>query len=168
MSCRIKGYPSIEIVVYFHVFRADSYYISTRTYKLLVSNYPGGNADMKEKQTIDKQTAILFLEIIAVVAILGALAAVAIPHAEQMIYMNRVEAREKELHYIQTAVDEMLYDSKTGSLEPVGPVADLNQVKTRDSQPLVLADYLMGGDDCIKSGCSYLFTADGTVVQMMP
>lgn len=123
---------------------------------------------MKDKRTKDKETAILFIEIIAVVIILSILSAVAIPHVGQMIYKSKAEARDAELHNIQTAVTEMLYDSSAGTLEPVGPVDDLKQVKTRDPQPLVLSDYLMGEEECIKSGCSYLFTSDGTVVQMMP
>jgi Tfp pilus assembly protein PilE len=123
---------------------------------------------MHEKQIQDKQTAIIFVEIIAVVAILSVLLAVTIPHVGQMIYQSKAEARNAELHEIQTAVSEMLYDSTSGVLEPVGPVNDLNQVKTRDPQPLVLSNYLTGGEEDIKSGCSYLFTSDGTVVQMMP
>jgi Tfp pilus assembly protein PilE len=116
----------------------------------------------------EKQTALIFIEIFAVVAILSVLSAVAIPHAGKMIYQSKMESRQTELHDIQTAVTEMLYDSNSGSLEPVGPVNDLKQVKTRDPQPLVLSDYLLGGAVCLKSGCFYLFTADGTVVQMMP
>jgi type II secretory pathway pseudopilin PulG len=123
---------------------------------------------MVEKQIQDKQTAIIFFEIIAVVAILSVLLAVAIPHVGQMINQSKTDARNVELHNIQTAVSEMLYDSTSGAIEPVGPVNDLEQVKTRDSQPLVLSDYIMDGEKCIKTGCSYLFTSDGTVVQMMP
>lgn len=157
-------------------FKAERYYISTRTYKLQVTRtfkllegyISGGNTDMSEKQIQDKQSAILFIESIAVVAILSILMAVTIPHIGQMIYQSKAEARNAELLDIQSAVTEMLYDSTSGVLEPVGPVDDLKQVKTRDAQPLVLSDYLLDGDDCIKSGCSYLFTADGTVVQMMP
>jgi type II secretory pathway pseudopilin PulG len=116
----------------------------------------------------EKQTATIFIEILAVVAILSALSAVAIPHVGQMIYKSKLDARQAEFHNIQTAVTEMLYDSKAGALQPIGPVIDLKQVKTRDPQPLVLADYVVGGAVNLKSGCSYLFTADGTVVQMMP
>jgi Tfp pilus assembly protein PilE len=116
----------------------------------------------------EKQTALFFIEIFAVVAILSVLAAVAVPHAGQMVYQSKLQAREAELHHIQSAVTEMLYASTSGSLEPVGPVNDLKQVKTRDPQPLVLSDYLVGWSGCLDSGCTYLFTADGTVVQMMP
>jgi Tfp pilus assembly protein PilE len=135
---------------------------------LYAGDESGGNTKMQEEETQSKQTAILFIEIIAVVAILCVLFAIAIPHVGQMIYQSKIEARNAELHDIQTAVTEMLYDSNSGTLEPIGPVDDLKQVKTRDPQPLVLADYLLSGAGGIKSGCSYLFTADGTVVQMMP
>jgi Tfp pilus assembly major pilin PilA len=115
----------------------------------------------------EKQTALVFIEMFVVVAILGILSAVAIPHVGQMIYKSKAEASYAELHNIQTAVTEMLCDSNAGTLEPVGPVNDLKQVKTRDPQPLILADYLMAETNYLKSGCLYCFTADGTVMQMM-
>jgi hypothetical protein len=115
----------------------------------------------------EKQVAGLFLGIFLVVAILGILSAIAVPHVSQMIHKSKVEAWETEYQNIQTAVAEMLLDSTCGTLEPIGPTADMSKVHTRDATPLVLADYLLG-DDSLKSGCSYAFTANGTVVQVIP
>ena len=117
----------------------------------------------------DKQVAGLFLEIFVVVVMLGTLSAIAIPHVSQMIHKSKVEARETEYQDITIAVAEMLLDSNSGTLEPIGPTTDMSTVHTRgDDTPLVLSDYLLGGKETLTLGCSYAFTADGTVLQMMP
>jgi len=110
-----------------------------------------------------------FYETVAVVVILGILAAVAIPDIGRMVGKSKSESYESELHHIQTAVTQMLTDSATGALQPVGPTADMGQVKTSDTPPLVLTDYLHGLDEnSVRSGCNYIFTANGTVAQMLP
>jgi len=117
----------------------------------------------------EKQAAGFFLEIFIVVAILGILSAIAVPHVGQMLDKAGVSSRESELHNIQTAVIQMMTDSNTVTLEPVGPTADMSEVRTSDSPPLVLKDYLLGPDsDLLKSGCKYTFTADGHVTQVLP
>lgn len=117
----------------------------------------------------ERQATGLFLEIFVVMAILGILSAIAIPHVGQMINKSKVESREVELHNIHTAVTEMLYDSPTRTLEPVGPTVDMSQVYTRDTPPLVLSDYLLGlNGNSLKLSCSYIFNADGTVTQVLP
>ena len=117
----------------------------------------------------EKKAAGIFLEIFIVMAILGALFAIAIPRVGQMIHKAEATSQESELQNIQTAVIEMLYDSTTGTLEPVGPTADMSEVRTSDTPPLVLADYLLGLDGgSLNSRCNYTFAADGTVTQILP
>jgi Tfp pilus assembly protein PilE len=117
----------------------------------------------------ERQVAGLFLEIFLVVTILGILSAIAIPHVGQMINKSKIESRETELHNIQTAVIELLYDSTSKTLEPTGPTDDMHQVRTRDTPPLFLSDYLLGlNGNSLKLGCRYIFDADGTVTQVAP
>jgi len=117
----------------------------------------------------DRAASGFFLEAVAVVAILGLLSAVAIPNIGQLVGKGKVESGESEYHNIQTAVIEMLTDSATGTLQPVGPTADMGQVRTSDTPPLVLTDYLLGIDGTsVRSGCTYTFAADGTVTQIPP
>jgi type II secretory pathway pseudopilin PulG len=120
--------------------------------------------------TVQERTARgFFIEIVAVVAILGFLSAIAIPNVGKLIGNGKIESYESELHNIQTAVTAMLTDSATGTLRPVGPTADMSQVQTSDTPPLVLTDYLVCLDEAIvKSGCTYTFTANGTVTQITP
>jgi type II secretory pathway pseudopilin PulG len=117
----------------------------------------------------DKQVASIFLEIFVVAVILGVLSAVAIPQVGQMMNKSKFVSRETEFQNIQTAVTEMLEDSITGMLEPVGPTADMGRVHTTDMPPLVLKDYLLGvKDGSVRLGCNYAFTADGTINQIVP
>ena len=111
------------------------------------------------------------VELLVVVAILGALAAVAIPNVGNFIGKGKTESYETELHNIQTAVMAMLAESTTGLLTPVTTATDdMDTVQTTDTTPLVLSDYVTGlnADGTVKSGCTYTFAADGTIVQTTP
>ena len=120
------------------------------------------------------------VELLVVVAIIGVLAAVAVPNVGKFIGRGKTEAYATELHNVQTAVLAMLAESSTAQLTAVTtPTTDMSAVKTTDTTPLVLTAYMTGlGDDpatsgtpettCVKSGCSYTFTADGTVAQETP
>ena len=117
----------------------------------------------------EKQAAGFFLEILVVVVILGLLSAVALPHVGQMFGKSKAVSLETEFQNIQTAVTEMLCDSETGTLELVGPTGNMSQVRTSDTPPLILADYLLGeseGSDGL--ACTYGFATDGTVHQIVP
>jgi Tfp pilus assembly major pilin PilA len=117
----------------------------------------------------DRQIAGLFLEVFLIVAILGSLSAIAIPHVSQMINKNKIASWEAELHHVQAAMTRMLDASVSKTLEPVGPTRDMYQVHTRDTPPLVLSDYLLGPNGkSLKLSCSYLFSANGTVRQILP
>ena len=117
----------------------------------------------------EKNVAGIFLEILVIVAILGTLSAVAIPSLEKMFGKGEAESRDLELRNIQTAVTEMLYDSSTGTLKPVGPTGDMGLVITSDTPPLVLTDYLQGLEGSrLRTDCTYNFTTDGTVMQVLP
>jgi len=116
----------------------------------------------------EKKATGFFLEIFLVMSILGSLLAVAVPSVSRMIDKAGVASQDSELHNIQTAVMEMLYDSTTGTMEPVGPTTDMSEVQTSDTPPLVLTDYLLFLDDgSLNSGCSYRFAPDGQVTQIM-
>jgi type IV pilus assembly protein PilA len=128
------------------------------------------------------------IELLVVVAILGVLAAVAVPNVGKFIGRGKTEARETELHNIQTGVMAMIADSISGNLTAVGTgsgvagvyVVDMHSVQaTKVGGTIYLNDYLTGlGDspstpatteNCSpKSGCSYTFLSDGTVTQYPP
>jgi hypothetical protein len=108
-------------------------------------------------------------ETFVVVIVLGILAAVAIPNIGGLIHKSKTGSYDSELREIQTALTGMLSDSRSGSLLPVGPTADMSRVKSNDATPLVLADYLLYLEgNSVRSGCTYIFSADGSVIQIPP
>lgn len=130
------------------------------------------------------------IELLVVVAILGVLAAVAVPNVGKFIGRGKNEAKETELHNITTGVMAMLADASTGQLlsggtavnvHQAGDVLELNTVTANTTQGVVvnLASYITGlGDSpatanvtettAPKTGCSYIFASDGTVSQYGP
>ena len=117
----------------------------------------------------EKQGAGYFIEIVVVVALLGCLSAVALPNVGHLVNKGKTESYNTELHNIQTAVVQMLVDSTSGTLEPVGPTDDMSRVQTCDTPPRILSDYLHFLNGTLtRSGCTYTFSADGTVKQFTP
>jgi Tfp pilus assembly protein FimT len=78
----------------------------------------------------DKQAAGIFLEIFMIAAVLATLSAVALPRVGQMTNSARFATRVTEFQNIHTAVTQMLAYSESGTLEPVGPTADMGDVRT--------------------------------------
>ncbi|MFC1908788.1 type II secretion system protein, partial [Chloroflexota bacterium] len=111
------------------------------------------------------------IELLVVVAILGVLAAVAVPNVGKFIGTGKTQSYEVELHNIQTAAMAMLADSTAGVLDAASSnVTDMDLVTT-DSGALLLSAYLTGlnADGTVKiAGVEYAFATDGTVTQTTP
>ena len=108
------------------------------------------------------------IELLVVVAILGVLAAVAVPNVGKFIGKGKTESYETELHNIQTAAMAMLADSTSGNITGgVGVATADMDIITTDGGAKKLSDYLTGlnADGTVKTGKTYTFTGSGTVTQ---
>ena len=108
------------------------------------------------------------IELLVVVAILGVLAAVAVPNVGSFIGKGKTESYATELHNVQTATMAMLADSSAGVLDSTySGVSDMDTVLA-DSGNVTLSSYLTGLDSngLVESGCTYDFATDGTVSQV--
>jgi type II secretory pathway pseudopilin PulG len=109
------------------------------------------------------------LEAIVVLILIAVLSSIAVPRIEQMVDDEQQELRAQELNDIRGAVAEMLADSPSGTLKPVGPTQDMTQVETNDIIPLFLTYYLgNNGVFIIESDCYYIFSSGGIVIQDCP
>ena len=114
------------------------------------------------------------IELLVVVAILGVLAAVAVPNVGKFIGKGKTESYETELHNVQTATMAMLADSTTGNLTDWNSgsyTADMHDISTDgpSSTTLYLSDYLTGlSGTSVTSGCTYAFGPFGNVSQTIP
>ena len=105
------------------------------------------------------------IEMLVVVAVLGALAGVAIPSFSRFIGSGETEAHDTELHNIQVAVTALMADQNTNTLDAGAyPITtdDMDDI-TLNSVPL--SDYITGlnADGTTSSGCTYVFEQNGMV-----
>ncbi len=116
------------------------------------------------------------IELLVVVAILGVLAAVAVPNVGKFIGKGKTESYETELHNVQTSVMALMADAASGTLTslgtPSGNVTDMYHVTATSANGTILhlSEYLTGlNNGLVKTvGVSYGFAADGTVTQNHP
>ena len=121
------------------------------------------------------------IELLVVVAILGVLAAVAIPNVGKFIGKGKTEAASTEHHNVQTAVMAAMADASSGNVSAGNPVdnniainfGDLDQdPATSDPQECIVqlspeitvGDFIVGGAKNVTG--SYAVDVEGTVDQI--
>jgi type IV pilus assembly protein PilA len=121
------------------------------------------------------------IELLVVVAILGVLAAVAIPNVGKFIGKGKDEAASTELHNVQTAVMAAMADSSTGNVTDGNSVGgttinfgDADGAPGGGKTPDLLVDsgppqvyvgeFIVGGVEKVSG--SYAIDVEGTVTQI--
>ena len=119
------------------------------------------------------QKGFTLIELLVVIGILGVIAAVVVPNVGKFIGRGQTEAEATELHNVQTSVMAMMVDSASGELDAaVATTNDMSTVLATETVAgdLKLSTYLTGlnADFTVKTGCTYEFLKDGTVIQTTP
>lgn len=123
-------------------------------------------------RTISRQRGFTLVEVLVVVAIVGVLAAVAVPMVTMFIGEGETEAELTELHNVETAVHALLVQSADHVLDTVtgilGPTDDMSAVGALMTSGVAgsfrpVSYYMVGlnTDGTTRTGCQYTFQADG-------
>ena len=117
------------------------------------------------------------IELLVVVAILGVLAAVAVPNVSKFIGKGKAEAKATEYSNVVTAVTAAMADAITDTVSDGGAAANFgNTDETALSKPftgndctvnvaanVTVGEYMVGGAGSVAG--SYIIATDGTVTQ---
>jgi len=103
------------------------------------------------------------IELLVVVAILGVLAAVAIPNVSKFIGSGQSQADATELANVQTAVTAYMADAQIGSIGTAATTlsASSNISTVVNSTTYTVGDYIQGGIS--KLSGTYTVSPDGSV-----
>ena len=106
------------------------------------------------------------IELLVVVAILGVLAAVAVPNVGKFMQKGETEAAATEMHNVQTAMMAMMADQ--GATTVTAVVAETNDMATFPAGPVPLYGAVGARYLSVKDGLTawnYTCESDGTVTQ---
>ena len=116
------------------------------------------------------------IELLVVVAILGVLAAVAIPNVSKFIGTGKTQAQATELSDVQTAVSAAMSAASASTVSGGGAAENFGNtghaavptgtdvtVATVGATTWKVGDYIAGG--AAKVSCAYEVTTDGSVTQ---
>ncbi len=113
-----------------------------------------------------RQRGFTLIELLVCIAILGVLAAVAVPSIGKFLNKGKQESYDTELHNVQTAVMAMMADWEIDSLDAAYNDIDDMDLVTANGGVVLLSTYMVGinEDGTVKTGCTYSISQDGGVI----